>query len=521
MRELYQTDHKRWREMSTSWGERFPERSKLAGQVIPNGSRVLDLGAGTMVLKRYLKEDCIYQPCDLYSRDSNCLEADLNKREFPEGKKYDWVTLIGLFQFLKEPEWVLNKCRDVASHLYVTFSPRVRMELKDEERVWREGEGWFNHHNLGEYIQLVERCGWKVEKIAKLPANVVLVASQKISARTDDPLNEVKNLAKVELHRHLEGSLRPEMLLGLAQKNRINIPFRQPEDWKTKLRFNSFEDFIPPFLVGVKCLRELDDFEAVAYDLGLQMVEENILYAEVTFTAQFYLGRPFPMIEILRALNRGREKVKLEFGRHINWVIDLVRNRPKLAREAFDSIMALDLKSLGVVGLGLGGPEIGFPVDPLRDCFVEASRRGLAILPHAGESGGASSIREAINLGAKRLGHGVQAHLHPELLRELIEKEIHLEVCIGSNVALKLFSEKEHPVRELFDSGCRMSLNSDDPVLFQSDMNEEWKRAIEHHHFELKDLRKLNKMALEDSMASPSLKRELSLALSENRKELD
>lgn len=175
----YETDQERWKELSDStWGEKNPKRTEIAGREIPDGSSVLDLGAGTMILKKHLKRNCIYQPCDLFFRGENCLVADLNAGEFPQGRAYDWVTLIGLFQFLTHPKEVLLKCREVASNMYITFSPRLKKDLSEAERRWRENEGWFNHYSFREYINVVQGAGWKVNKIGRIPANVILVAEK-------------------------------------------------------------------------------------------------------------------------------------------------------------------------------------------------------------------------------------------------------------------------------------------------------------------------------------------------------
>jgi len=119
------TNRDRWVDVSGSWGARNPERSKIAAKHITRGSRLLDLGAGTMLLKALLSENCEYQPCDLFSRCPGCIVAGFNKGEFPIKEQYDWVTLIGLLQFLDEPMVLMKKCNRIAENAVVTYSPII------------------------------------------------------------------------------------------------------------------------------------------------------------------------------------------------------------------------------------------------------------------------------------------------------------------------------------------------------------------------------------------------------------
>lgn len=169
------TDRERWVNVENSWGAKNPLRTKIAAEHIPAGSRVLDLGAGTMLLKNFLSEDCHYQPCDLYSRCPECIVADFNKGQFPIKEHYDWVTLIGLFQFLTDPMSLLKKCNKVAAHAIVTYSPIIHSKLTEKELLWRRGEGWNNHFTLDEYIEIVRNSSWEIVKAYRVPANVILI----------------------------------------------------------------------------------------------------------------------------------------------------------------------------------------------------------------------------------------------------------------------------------------------------------------------------------------------------------
>ena len=173
------TDRARWFDVEGSWGVRNPARSQIAAKHIPRGSRVLDLGAGTMILKEFLSEDCSYQPCDLFSRCPGCIVADFNNGDFPIEDQYDWVTLIGLFQFLEDPMALLRKCSGISKNMIVTYSPIIHERLTQKELLWRRGEGWNNHYTLKEYIAIVAESGWDIEKGYRVPANIILICRNK------------------------------------------------------------------------------------------------------------------------------------------------------------------------------------------------------------------------------------------------------------------------------------------------------------------------------------------------------
>lgn len=168
------TDYDRWRDCSNTWGLRNPLRARMAGYMIPKGSSVLDLGAGSMVLKEFLRPGCRYQPCDLYSRCPGCLVADLNAGEFPEGD-YDWVAMLGVFQFLKDPSWAVSQCRKVGRSAIFSYSPTIQNVPTAKEIAWRRGEGWVNEFNAEQYQALVTAAGWDIVQKVKIPANLILV----------------------------------------------------------------------------------------------------------------------------------------------------------------------------------------------------------------------------------------------------------------------------------------------------------------------------------------------------------
>ena len=311
--------------------------------------------------------------------------------------------------------------------------------------------------------------------------------------------NWCRMMPKVELHRHFEGSLRPEMIFRMAQRHGIGLPFRSVEDYKQKLAFRSFSDFVSMFIIGVRCLREPVDFYESTLDLGRQLYADGILYADITITPQFYLSRSYSLEDIFGALKKGADLVKEKLDVDIRWVVDLVRNKIEVSEVAFHELMKIDLKHYSIHALGLGGPEKGYSALPFANMFAEAKRQGLRSNPHAGEFDGAASVALCVeSLKADRIGHGVRVWEDPAVIQELIDRGISIEVCLSSNFELGVFNRESHPVKKLFDAGVKLSLNTDDPALFKTNLSYEYFLAMTYFGFDLDMLKKCTLVAAEN-----------------------
>lgn len=299
-------------------------------------------------------------------------------------------------------------------------------------------------------------------------------------------------LPKAELHLHLEGSLRPELLLRLARRNRLRLPFETPDAYYQRLQYRDFRDFANTLLLGVACLRTPDDlFDAVA-DLGQMLVAHNVRYAEVTWTPQFYLNRGPSLDEFLAAMNSARASLQARTGLILRWIPDLVRSHPGPAARIAEWASSPEVRAAGVVAIGLGGPEAGYPASGLREVFDRVRAAGMPVNPHAGEGGGPDSVRDTLSaLAPVRIGHGVRAAEDPTLLSHLARVGLPLEVCLTSNLRLGLFgSYAEHPLRRLLDVGCVVTLNTDDPVLFQTTLTDEYLKAVSYCGLDFDDVRR-------------------------------
>ena len=297
---------------------------------------------------------------------------------------------------------------------------------------------------------------------------------------------------KAELHVHLEGSIRPATLLKLAQRNGVQLPAQTLADLQKWFTFRDFDHFIEIYFEISSCLKTSEDYELIAYEFGANMARQNVRYAEVTFspsTHQFSFGIPFDTF--FTGMSRGRLLAQKEFGVEIRWIFDIVRDIPDgmLNRRRAEYTLAVALEGMdnGVVALGLGGAEVGNPPEQYAKWFEKAREAGLHSAPHAGETVGPDSVWGAVQtLSAERLGHGVRSIEDPVLVTYLAEKHIPLEICPTSNVKLGVYTDLAgHPLPGLYYAGVPVTINSDDPPLFNTTLNDEVKLLIDPFNFDI------------------------------------
>jgi aminodeoxyfutalosine deaminase len=289
----------------------------------------------------------------------------------------------------------------------------------------------------------------------------------------------VERMPKVELHLHLEGSIRPKTLLRLAERRRVSLPADDPDGLRKWFQFKDFEHFIEIYLTCSRCLRDPEDFQLVARDLVSEQSRQNVVYSEIHFTIGSHLANGVNGGEVADALNEIRCEAERSSGLRIRWIPDIVRNTgPIRADRTLE--WALDGRGTGVVALGISGFE-SEPDEPFREHFAVAASEGLHRVAHAGEHGGPEAIRSALEVcGAERIGHGIRAVDDPTLLEKLVEDRVPLEICPTSNVSLGAVSGlDEHPFDQLWRAGAAVTVNSDDPGFFATTLTEEY-LALSH-----------------------------------------
>jgi aminodeoxyfutalosine deaminase len=324
----------------------------------------------------------------------------------------------------------------------------------------------------------------------------------------------LEDLPKVELHVHLEGSMSPATVRALASRHRADAGAIWPEGIPDAFSFDGFPDFSRQFIFGLSLLRTSDDLATVTDDLAATLAAQNVRYAEVTTTAFTHFRGGMSHEDYRDGLNEGRRQAA-DRSVDIAWVIDVPRDLEGPESTVTIEFLEGPLTPDGLVAIGLGGYEVGFPARDFAAQFARARALGLHSVPHAGETEGADSVRSAIDdLGAERIGHGVRAVEDQELVRRIVDDGVFLEVCPTSNVLLNVVDDLEaHPFTALADAGIRVNLNTDDPGWFATDLMTELGIGTEYFGLTPDDHIRLQRDALDASFASPARRRSIAAEL--------
>jgi adenosine deaminase len=293
-------------------------------------------------------------------------------------------------------------------------------------------------------------------------------------------------LPKVELHCHLEGSMSVDTVRALTERHGVDPTPVWPDGFPEAFSFDGFPSFAKQFWYGMSLLRTGDDLATITADLARTLARQSVRYAEITSTAYTHFrghdGRPgMSWSEYRDGLDEGRRRAAAD-GVEIGWVIDIPRDLEMPEETGTIDFLESAFTPAGLVAIGLGGYEVGFPAAPYAPQFERARAIGLHSVPHAGETEGADSVRQAIHaLHAERIGHGVRAIEDPLLVEQLAERGIMLEVCPTSNVLLRVADTiDDHVLPALRAAGVRVCLNTDDPGWFATDLVTELALASDH-----------------------------------------
>jgi aminodeoxyfutalosine deaminase len=332
----------------------------------------------------------------------------------------------------------------------------------------------------------------------------------------------IRLMPKVELHVHLEGSIRPATLLTLAERNGVALPADSVEGLRAWYTFSDFAHFVEVYFAICDCLRTADDFELITAEFLAGQEAQNIRYSEVIFTPYTH-HEHVPMDAQLAAINRARAWAEEELDVTMALVPDISRNVRPVEHSLEVADWALANREHGVIGLGLGGPEVGNPPELFREAFDRVHDAGLACLPHAGETDGAASIWGALDtLHAARIGHGVRCLEDSELVRVLRDRQIPLDVSPSSNVCLGVAPSLEaHPLPRLLDEGLFVTINSDDAPLFNTTLTQEYLRISDIFGFDLAQIKKLVLNGVRGSLLPEYERRRMALEFTAEFAELD
>ena len=316
----------------------------------------------------------------------------------------------------------------------------------------------------------------------------------------------IAGLPKAELHVHHVGSASPRIVSQLAARHEGDTPVpADPAALADYFAFRDFAHFIEVYLSVVDLIRDDEDVRTLTYEVARELARQQVRYAELTVTPYSSVRRGIPAPAFCAAIEDARRAAAAEFGIELRWCFD-IPGEAGLASAEETLRIALEERPDGLISFGLGGPEIGVPRPQFKPYFDKARAAGLRSVPHAGETTGPETIWDAVReLGAERIGHGIAAARDPELMAHLAEHRIALEVCPTSNVRTRaVASLDEHPLAVLVGAGVPVSINSDDPPMFGTTLEEEYAVAARLLGLDAQGVAGLARAAVEQSFLPPA-----------------
>ena len=320
----------------------------------------------------------------------------------------------------------------------------------------------------------------------------------------------ISRLPKVELHLHLEGSVLPETLRELSRsKGRLH---QETENWiesrlRTNFHYQNAQEFLDAFKLVTLLLESPQDYALITTRLCERLAEQNVKYAEITLSVGVILWKKQAVDAIFEAVVAAASEAGTRLGLRVRWIFDAIRHfGDEHARQVL--AWAKHFRSQGVVAFGIGGDELRGPAELFIDVYREARGHGLHLTAHAGETAGAQSIYAAIELlGAERIGHGLTAARDPAVMAMLRDRQIPVEVCPTSNVCTGLVPRfEDHPLSRFIEEGLFITLNSDDPGLFGTSLENEFVLAEKHFALSMQQIVRLSENAIRASFLADEKK---------------
>jgi len=327
-----------------------------------------------------------------------------------------------------------------------------------------------------------------------------------MSTVTKDWINK---LPKVELHLHLEGSLEPELMFKLAQKNKISLPYDSVEQVRQAYEFTNLQDFLDIYYQGANVLLEEDDFYDLTWAYLLKCAEQNVMHVEPFFDPQTHTDRGVSFKTVVIGISRALKDAESQLG--ISSVLIMCFLRHLSEEEAFKVLAQAEPYLNLIMGVGLDSSEQGQPPEKFSRVFSRARELGLLTVAHAGEEGPAEYVWTAINdLAVSRVDHGVRSTDDAELIEHLIESRMPLTVCPLSNTKLCVFDDmSQHNILDMLEQGVCVTVNSDDPAYFGGYMTENFEALVYSLGMSKEQALVMVKNSIEASFCSPERKQEM------------
>ena len=282
----------------------------------------------------------------------------------------------------------------------------------------------------------------------------------------------LRKMPKAELHIHIEGSLEPELIFALAERNKVSIPYANVEELRSAYAFSNLQSFLDIYYAGASVLIKEQDFYDMAHAYFVKAAQDNVVHAELFFDPQTHTARGVSMDVVVKGLHRACIDAQKEFGISASLILCFLRHLSEEA--AFETLEEAMPWRDKIVGIGLDSGELGNPPEKFARVFARCRELGFHLVAHAGEEGPPAYIWTALDvLKVERIDHGVQSIKDPALLERLAKDRIALTVCPLSNLKLCVFQDlASHNLRQLLDAGLAVTVNSDDPAYFGGYMND-------------------------------------------------
>ncbi len=314
----------------------------------------------------------------------------------------------------------------------------------------------------------------------------------------------IGDLPKAELHLHIEGTLEPEMVFELAERNRVRLRHRSPEELRAAYDFNSLQEFLDLYYQGMGVLHTEDDFCDLTLAYMRRAAADSVRHAEIFFDPQAHASRGVPFPVVLDGIAEGLRRAERELGVTSRLILCFLRDRD--AAEAMATLEVALPYCDRIVGVGLDSAEVGHPPSKFREVFARARAEGFLAVAHAGEEGPPAYVAEALDvLGAVRIDHGVRAAEDRALVRRLAAEAVPLTVCPLSNLRLAVYdSLDKHPLRRLAEAGVPVTINSDDPPYFGGYINDNYRAVQETFGFSRDELAGFARASFAASFLDPA-----------------
>ena len=332
-------------------------------------------------------------------------------------------------------------------------------------------------------------------------------------------LELIKQLPKVELHCHLDGSLRVDTIIDLAKKNNIDLPTIDKNKLSKLISLKSqnisLEKYIALFDITLSVMQSKNSLERISYELMEDLSNDNVVYAEIRFSPILHTKNNLTIDDALRSVKTGLEKGSKKFGIKYGIIICGIRSiDPSVSIKLAE--LAVDYKNNNVVGFDLAGAEYNYPAKKHKEAFYIIRNNNINTTIHAGEAFGPESIHQAIHTcGANRIGHGIRLLEDPDLMSFINDHRICLEICLTSNYhtgAVKSLSD--HPFKFYYDNGLRVSINTDNRLISGTNLSEEYFLASQLFKLKIEDIREIIIMSMKSAFMPHQLKTKMIKAIS-------